>query len=171
MAVAFDTLEHASRLERAGFTREQAAAQVQALVAIVTDNLVTKHDLHELRLAMQRDFHDFRAEMRHEWAEMRREWAEMRNEWAGVRNDWVGVRNDWAGVRNEWAGVRNEWAEMRHEWAEFRTGEWAEFRAGMERETRDLRHGLREVEHRLTVRLGGMLAVAVGAVAALVKLL
>jgi hypothetical protein len=45
--IVFDTLEYAGRLKRAGFTEEQAAAQVQALAAVVGDNLVTKQELRE----------------------------------------------------------------------------------------------------------------------------
>jgi hypothetical protein len=45
VANVFDTLEYASRLKRAGFTEQQAEAQMRALAAIVNDNLATKQDL------------------------------------------------------------------------------------------------------------------------------
>jgi hypothetical protein len=48
VAIVFDTLEYAGRLKRAGFTDQQAEAQVQALAAIVNDNLATKQDLRDL---------------------------------------------------------------------------------------------------------------------------
>ncbi len=78
MVVAFDTLEYAGRLERAGFTREQAAAQVQALVAIVSDELVTKRDLHELHLAVQRDFDEFHLAVQRDFDATRKEIADLR---------------------------------------------------------------------------------------------
>jgi len=92
VAIVFDTLEYASRLKRAGFTEQQAEAQVQALAAIVNDNLATKQDL-------------------------------------------LAVKQDIASVKQE------------------------------------LKQDLRDLEHRLTLRMGTMLSVAVGVVAALVKLL
>jgi len=45
VAIVFDTLEYAGRLKRAGFTDQQAEARVQALAAIVNDNLATKQDM------------------------------------------------------------------------------------------------------------------------------
>jgi hypothetical protein len=48
MAVAFDTLAYSRRLRGAGFSQEQAEAQAEALAAVVTDTVATKHDLREL---------------------------------------------------------------------------------------------------------------------------
>ena len=59
MAVVFDTLEYANRLERAGFTRDQAAAQIQALVAVVNDQVATKADLDVHQAAMRQEFEAF----------------------------------------------------------------------------------------------------------------
>jgi hypothetical protein len=92
VAIVFDTLEYASRLNGTGFTDQQAEAQVQALAAIVNDNLATKQDV-------------------------------------------VLVKQDILALRQE------------------------------------LKHDLRELEHRLTLHLGTVVSVAVGVVAALVKLL
>ncbi len=47
----------------------------------------------------------------------------------------------------------------------------AEALAAVVTETRATKHDLRELEYRLTLRLGAMMTVAVGAVAALTKLL
>jgi hypothetical protein len=46
--VAFDTLAYARRLNRAGFSDEQAEIQAEALAAAVTETLATKQDLREL---------------------------------------------------------------------------------------------------------------------------
>jgi hypothetical protein len=46
--VAFDTLAYARRLKNAGFSEEQAEVQAEALAAVVTETLATKHDLREL---------------------------------------------------------------------------------------------------------------------------
>jgi hypothetical protein len=103
VAIVFDTLEYASRLKRAGFTEQQAEAQVQALAAIVDDNLATKQDL------------------------------------ILVKQDLLAVKQE---LKQDIAAVKQE-----------------------------LRHDMRELGLRLTLRLGTMLSVAVGVVAALVKLL
>ena len=48
MPIAFDTLVYARRLKTAGFSQEQAEVQAEALAAVVTETLATKHDLREL---------------------------------------------------------------------------------------------------------------------------
>ncbi len=45
----FDTLTYANKLKAAGFTEQQAKAQVEVLVAIVNEDLATKKDLELLR--------------------------------------------------------------------------------------------------------------------------
>jgi len=44
----FDSLSYAKKLEAAGFTREQAEVQTEALREVIEDKLATKHDLKEL---------------------------------------------------------------------------------------------------------------------------
>jgi hypothetical protein len=46
--VAFDTSGYARRLKNAGFSQEQAEVQAEALAAVVSETLATKHDLREL---------------------------------------------------------------------------------------------------------------------------
>jgi hypothetical protein len=58
VAIVFDNLEYAGRLRRAGFTEQQAEAQVQALAAIVNDNLATKQDLLLLKQDWKQDLRD-----------------------------------------------------------------------------------------------------------------
>ena len=140
MAVVFDTLEYANRLERAGFSREQAAAQIQALVAVVSDRVATKADLEMHQAATRHELEAFQAAIRHDFETFQ-----------------VAMRREFEAFQ----------AAMRHE--------FEAFQASMRGELDELRvatkHDLLSLEHRLTVRLGGMLAVSVGLVAALVKLL
>ena len=63
MTLAFDTLAYARKLQAAGFTEEQARAQVEALAAIVSDNLATKRDLKELETALRREIELVRREI------------------------------------------------------------------------------------------------------------
>lgn len=55
---AFDTLIYAKKLKKAGFTEEQAEAQVGTL-AKVTNNLATKDDLKALEAATKQDLKNF----------------------------------------------------------------------------------------------------------------
>ena len=52
---AFDTLGYAKKLENAGFTRQQAEAQANALMDILEDRIATKQDLKELELRLKYD--------------------------------------------------------------------------------------------------------------------
>jgi hypothetical protein len=66
VAIVFDTLEYASRLKGAGFTDQQAEAQVQALAAIVNDNLATKQDV----VLVKQDILALRQELKHDLREL-----------------------------------------------------------------------------------------------------
>jgi hypothetical protein len=50
LGIPFDTLQYAKRLEAEGFTREQAEEQAETFLAIVQEQLVTKHDLKTLEV-------------------------------------------------------------------------------------------------------------------------
>lgn len=47
-AIAFDTLSYANKLINAGFTKEQAEVQAEAIAELINDNIATKRDLQEL---------------------------------------------------------------------------------------------------------------------------
>lgn len=51
----FDSLDYARKLEKVGFTREQAETQAVALCKIIEDKLATKRDLRELELRLKYD--------------------------------------------------------------------------------------------------------------------
>lgn len=51
-ATAIDTLKLAQELERAGFTRQQAEAQANAINSALNESIATKHDLKELELRL-----------------------------------------------------------------------------------------------------------------------
>ena len=109
MAVAFDTLKAATRLQNeAGFNEKQARVLVATFAEGIGENLATKDDVTMLR-----------------------------NEMA--------TKDDVAVLRSEIAGLRNEIPVLRGE--------------------------MRELEQRMTIRLGAMIAAAVGIIVALDKLL
>ena len=102
MAVAFDTLKAATRLQNeAGFNEKQARVLVATLAEGIGENLATKEDVAMLRSEMA-------------------------------------TKEDVAALRGEMAVLRGE---------------------------------MRELEQRMTIRLGAMIAVAVGIIVALEKLL
>jgi len=49
MSLAFDTLEYAEKLIKAGVDEKQAKAQAQALRDALTEDVATKHDIGSLR--------------------------------------------------------------------------------------------------------------------------
>ena len=113
MAVAFDTLKAATRLQNeAGFNEKQARVLVATLAEGIGENLATKEDM-----------------------------AMLRSEMAVLRSE-MATKEDLAALRSE-----------------------------MTAEMAVLRGEMRELEQRMTVRLGTMLAAAVGIIVALDKLL
>ena len=47
--MAFDTHTYVKKLQEAGFTAQQAEAQVELLLTVVEGNLATKHDIELVR--------------------------------------------------------------------------------------------------------------------------
>lgn len=69
-AAIFDTLGYAKKLEAAGFTREQAEVQANALREFTTlheeqtrNELATKRDLRETELRLQKEIEKLRYDM------------------------------------------------------------------------------------------------------------
>ena len=59
-AIAFDTLEFVKRLRAANFSEAQAEAMVEAIAAVVTEQLATKADIAELRRELGGDINELR---------------------------------------------------------------------------------------------------------------
>jgi hypothetical protein len=151
MAV-FDTLAYARRLRQAGFSEEQAEVQAEALAAVVNDTLATKQDLRDL--ATKQDLR----ELQHEVDGLRREIAELGRT---TKQDLGELARTTQQDLGEFARTTQQNLGELARTTQQNLGELA----------RTNKQDLREVEYRLTVRLGTMLTVAVGALAALVKLL
>jgi Protein of unknown function (DUF1640) len=54
-SLAFDTHASVKKLKEAGFTEQQAEAQVQVFSEIIESNLATKQDLKEVEIALKQD--------------------------------------------------------------------------------------------------------------------
>ena len=157
MSVSFDTLSFAKRLTEAGEKPAVAEAHAMALKEFVMDAIATKADISDLRRSIGEEIQSVREEIqgvRDEIADVRVDVAdvrtEMRNEFAKGRGE---MRDEFVKVRSEISGLTERFAtkdELRHE-------------VGL------LRKDIDAMGLKLTVRMGGMLAVAVGAVATLGK--
>ena len=122
MAVAFDTLKAATRLQNeAGFNEKQAHVLVATFAEGIGENLATKEDVTALRSEV------------------------------GVLRSEMATKEDVAALRSEMA-TKEDIAVLRGEMAV-------------------LRGQMRELEQRMTIRLGAMIAAAVGIIVALDKLL
>lgn len=56
--ITFDSLSYAKKLEAAGFTREQAEVQTQAIREVIEDQLATKRDLKDLETSLEAKLRD-----------------------------------------------------------------------------------------------------------------
>ena len=63
-AIAFDTLEFVKRLRAANFSEAQAEAMVEAIAAVVTEQLATKADIAELRRDLGAEIESVRREIK-----------------------------------------------------------------------------------------------------------
>ncbi len=155
MTVSFDTLSFAKRLTEAGEKPAVAEAHAMALKEFVMETIATKADLRELRTEIE--------DVRDEVQDLRGELKDARGEIQEVRGEIQAVRGE---LRSEIQDVRGELKEFRKEVEErFATKDELRHEIGL------LRKDIDAMGLKLTVRMGGMLAVAVGAVTALSKAL
>jgi uncharacterized coiled-coil DUF342 family protein len=163
MTVSFDTLSFAKRLTEAGEKPAVAEAHAMALKEFVMDNIATKGDIRDLSRSFGEEIEDVRDEIQGLRAELRTEIQDVRDEIGNVRGEAREFRDE---VRQEFGAVRGEITSLRKEFAErFATKDELRSEIGL------LRKDLDAMGTTLTVRMGGMLVVAVGAVATLGKIL
>jgi hypothetical protein len=98
MAVAFDTLKLAQRLEAAGMPPQQAQGTAAALAESMTATLATAADVHEVELRLS--------------GEIRESELRLRGEITGLRGE---THEAEARLRAEIAAVRTEMAALRAE--------------------------------------------------------
>ena len=170
--VLFNTVESIRELKSAGFTDEQAEAQVKVFFNAIRqgvnnrlDELATKRDLKELELriteviaGVQREVAVIQADLQREVAGIR---ADVQGEVAGVRGD---VQREVAGIR---ADVQREIADVHREIADVQR-EIAGVQANLQRE-------IAESKTEIIKWVAGMLVVQsgilIGAIFAAVKFL
>lgn len=82
--VLFDTQAAVDSLKDAGFSEEQAKANVRFVRDALEGGVATKADLKELSSALRKDMGELRAELRGEMVELR---TELRGEMATLQNN------------------------------------------------------------------------------------
>jgi hypothetical protein len=138
----FNTLKYAKMLEEVGFSREQAETSTKMLLEVMDEKLATKQDLVDLRTVTKQDAIDLRRDM-----------ADLRTE----------VKQDIAELRTE---LKQDIAELRTELKQ----DIAELRTELKQDIADVRHALTQVEYKLTLRMGTMLAASIAVLTAIQKL-
>ena len=149
----FNSIDTAHRLEERGFSRDQAEVLAQLFADLwggVVTRQVLREELANTHQETVKEFAVIREETAREFAALREETA---REFTALREE---TTREFAALREE---TTREFAAVRQEAArEFAAvaREFAAVRADIATTARDL-------EQRLTIRLGGMLFVAVGA--------
>ncbi len=145
-ALAFDTYAAVKKLKEAGFTEQQAEAQTTLLTDVIAGELATKHDIE----AVKHDIETVKLDIENVRAELKRDIETLKLNLENVRAE---LKRDIETLKLNLENVR------------------AELKRDIETLRADMKHDMKELELRLTIKLGAMLALAVGAVATLVKLL
>jgi uncharacterized coiled-coil DUF342 family protein len=152
MTVSFDTLSFAKRLTEAGEKPAVAEAHAMALKEFVMETIATKADIRELSRSFGEEIGDVRDEIQ-----------DLRAEIGNVRGELNGFREE---VRQEFTSLRKEFEDR------FATkDDLLVTKQELRNEIGLLRKDIDAMGLKLTVRMGGMLALAAGAVATLGKVL
>jgi hypothetical protein len=148
---------YTQELEKVGFSRDQAEASVRLLIDVMNENFSTKSDLKELELALRADFKQSEAANRADFRESEAAIKASIKEWeSSLRADFVQSDNI---LRTELKETESSLrAEIKNVEVSVNTLEVS------------LRSEMRELENRMTIKLGSMMVVAIGVTATLVKL-
>jgi len=149
-AIAFDTLKFAKRLKEAGFTEQQAEALADAEAEFIEQNLATKRDIADIK----RDIADDKRDIKELEVTLRNE----------IKHLDVALRNE---IKQLDAALRGEIKQL----DVTLRGEIKQLDVKIEQIHSDLARDLKDLEYRMTIKLGTMMVVAVAAMATLVKLL
>lgn len=161
MTIQFDTLTFAKRLTAAGEKVEVAEAHAMALKELVMDTIATKGDVADLR----KETALVRGDLLKEIAQLRKDLGE---EITQVRKDLGG---EIAELRTDLGKARTEIGDLRTELKFDIAASEERVRDDLRREIGDLRKDMDTLGLKMTVRLGGMMVVGIGALAGLNRLL
>jgi uncharacterized protein involved in exopolysaccharide biosynthesis len=141
--VAFDTHGFVKRLEAAGWSAAHAEALADAMGDIVLHSIATRTDLREVDIGLRSELKELSTSLRTEMNELS---ARLRTEMNELSTS-----------------LRTEMNELS---ASLRT-EMNELSASLRTEMNELRSGLKDMELRLTLRMGAMLVFVVAILTAL----
>lgn len=144
-------LRYTEELEKVGFSTEQAKKSVQIWMDLMDQNFATKTDFKEHYFMTKNDLKDLQNEVSHVASEIRSEMKELKIE---LKNDIKDLQNEVNHVANE---IRNEMKDLK-----------TELKDDMKDLKTEFKTDIKDLEHRLTVRLGLMLAGSIGIISALI---
>ncbi len=186
MGFALDTLAYARRLRDSGLSEQQAEGQARALAAAMTDSFTTKQDLHEIETHVDGRFEQAGAHMEVRFAQFDTRFAQaaaqmdIRFAQVDTRFEQFAAQMDvrFAQVDTRFEQFAARFVQIDHHLVEMEKR--IEIRLSEQEKRIEIRFSeqnalfsgqLSALEHRMTLRLGGMMIAAIGAFSAIVKLL
>ena len=160
-AIAFDTLKYAKRLKDAGVPDKQAEAEVEALAEALEVNLKdlpTKDDLTRETGLLRRDLKELETSLKRDMKELE----------SSLKRDIKELEG------SQKRDIKELEGSQKRDLKELETSlkhDLTESESRLKHENGLMRLEMRDIERRMTIKLGGLMVVAVGAVATLVKLL
>ena len=127
----FDALKYTKRLERCGFTKEQAEEALSIGIEVMNENLATKHDMQELKKDLSWDIQDFKQEVKSDIQSFKQE----------VRSDIQNLKQE---VKQDINGLRQEVKSLESKFDLYAT-----------------KQDLAALQDRLTIRMGAMFAATI----------
>jgi predicted phage-related endonuclease len=141
--LTFDTLAYSKKLRSVGFTEEQAEAQAETIITLMTEQLATKTDLKDLR----RDIKEVEAGLKRDIKEVE----------AGLKRD---IKELELRIKEVEAGLKRDIAALD-----------LKFDIKMKELEISLKRDMKEMEMSITIKLGAIVTTGIAVVATLVKLL
>ena len=160
-AIAFDTLKYSKRLKDAGVPDKQAEAEVEALAEALEVNLKdlpTKDDLTRETGLLRRDLKELESSLKRDMKELE----------SSLKRD---IKELESSLKRD---IKELEGSQKRDLKELETSlkhDLTESESRLKHENELMRLEMRDIERRMTIKLGGLMVVAVGAVATLVKLL
>lgn len=156
--IAFDTLSAATRLrQEAGFSENQARVLVDTFAQCVDESLATKRHVKETEEALRREMQQLEASLRGDLASLR---GDLEQTEASLRGDLASLRGDLASLRADFASLRGDLEQTEASLRE----EITAVRSNLEK---TLKTDMRALEQRMTIKLGGIVGLALGILVAL----
>jgi hypothetical protein len=155
------TLKYAKMMEEVGFSRSQAETWIKILVETMEDKLASKQDLLDLGAATRQDLKDHAAAFKQE---LKDHAAAFKQE---LKDHGVASQRDMATMNQKFdLALGNHIAETKIALNDQATT----LREEMSTSTQSLKLEMKDLEFRLTMRMGTMLAATIGILTAIQKL-